>query len=120
MSCVFKALAAFGRLRKISGFEPAILMTFATPSITPLLVTEAPEIISTFKVCPSMICLGIRVKTTSAIPCDSPDVSMSIASMRLLSIRTTIGISPLCPGVVTVNSPEVKATSSGSAKTFTT
>ena len=47
---VSTALGAFGLLRNTSGLAPAIFIALATPSITPLLVTEAPDKISTLRV----------------------------------------------------------------------
>ena len=82
-------------MRKTSGFAPACLTARATPSKTPFEVTEAPDTASTFKVCPSMISAGIRVNTTSAIPEDSPEESISIFSIRSSETVTSIGNLPL-------------------------
>ena len=48
-----------------------------------------------------MISAGIRVKTTSAIPEDSPEESISIFQYGPSETVTSIGNLPLWPSVVT-------------------
>ena len=90
-----------GRFLRTSGSPPANFTASATPSMTPLLVTEAPETVSTFNVCPLKICAGIFSNTTSAIPAVSALVSISIFSILSSENSTDIGNFPLCPMAVT-------------------
>ena len=84
--------AGLSRFFHSSASPPASLIASATPSITPCEEIEAPETASTFKVCPSMIAFGRRLKTSSAIPLVSPAESTVMSATLSFSMVTSIGI----------------------------